>query len=109
MKSIPNIIRKPLVRFVAARSESCLVVTRTMSDSIQRRLSLRERYSLWLHSLICDACVDYLKQIRTIREAIRNEDVETEPFSNGLDDSAKGRISSALRRSQFRSDQDSLE
>lgn len=86
-----------MVRFIAARSESCHAVTRKMSDSLDRPLTLRERFAVRLHSLICDACVDYLKQVTLIRDVIDTELETSEEEFDGLNDEARARISEGLR------------
>ncbi|REJ75989.1 MAG: zf-HC2 domain-containing protein [Acidobacteria bacterium] len=66
-----------------------------MSDSVGRDLTFYERYKVWLHSLICDACVRYLDQIRLLH-------IETGRFAPGepsarLTEDAKARIREKFR------------
>ena len=49
----------------------CQVATRLMSESMERRLSIKERLDLWLHMKVCDLCVRFLKQIKGLRQMIR--------------------------------------
>jgi len=42
-----------------------------MSQSLDRKLSLRERLSLHLHLIVCAWCGRYLKQLRFLRQLIR--------------------------------------
>lgn len=98
MNFIPKMIRRRFVRFVAARSDSCLAVTRAMSDSLERQLTIRERISVRMHSLICDACVNYLDQIKLIRNGARARTESESQDGPGLDEKARQRISNAIRR-----------
>lgn len=85
---------------IAARSESCLAVTRTMSDSLERPLTLRERYAVRLHSLICVACVNYLRQIKFMKTESRAVQADLDVHSIGLTGSARSRISDSLREGE---------
>jgi hypothetical protein len=44
-----------------------------MSESMERRLRLRESIELKLHLLVCAWCAHYLTQIKFIRRLLREE------------------------------------
>ena len=50
---------------------SCEEVTRLVSESLDRPLSLRNRIGLRLHLMICVVCSRYRKHLRFIRDAVR--------------------------------------
>jgi len=66
-----------------------------MSDSLDRRLTIRERISVGIHSIVCEACVRYLAQVRIIRKAVVHRGAE-HVHSQGLSKNAKKRIAEAL-------------
>lgn len=49
---------------------TCEEASRLLSESLDRKLSRRERWALWLHTLLCTACRKLAHQWRLIREAI---------------------------------------
>ena len=70
-----------------------------MSQSLERSLSLSERWSLRLHLVVCVWCVRYLAQIRFLRQLVRLHDEsapeETSP-SHGLRLEARARIARSI-------------
>jgi Putative zinc-finger len=50
---------------------SCKEVTSRVSESLDRRLSLRERLKVMLHLLICLACQRMVRQMALLRAASR--------------------------------------
>ena len=71
----------------------CQVATRLISESMERKLSLKERIDLWLHLRLCDFCVKFLRQIRGLRKIARSyklQDIQ-------LPQTAKDRIKQALK------------
>jgi hypothetical protein len=73
-----------------------------MSESLERRLTLRERVVLKLHLLVCAWCVWYLRQLRFMRDAIRSQaDRVSDDKSSAalpLSVEARTRIKRALER-----------
>jgi hypothetical protein len=57
--------------WLGRRLPTCQEVLPVLSQSLERRLTLRERATLRLHFIICVYCVRYLKQLRFMREALR--------------------------------------
>jgi hypothetical protein len=76
------------------------------SESMDRQLTLRERVSMRLHFLYCDPCLNYLRQLRFMRDVLRLQAARTSagdaaangPTSPGLPDDARDRIKDALRK-----------
>ena len=50
---------------------SCQRATELSSEAMERKLTLRERFALFAHLRICVACVNFRRQIETLREALR--------------------------------------
>lgn len=51
---------------------SCREASRLISESLDRELSRRERWSLRMHTLLCTACQRFAQQTKLIREAVAN-------------------------------------
>ena len=49
---------------------SCKEASRLLSQAMDRRLPLWERVRLRLHLAICDACSNFSRQIRFLRQAV---------------------------------------
>ncbi len=63
---------------------SCREASRLISESLDRDLTRRERWSLRLHTLLCTACQRFARQAKMIREAIANvPDALREQWSEG--------------------------
>jgi hypothetical protein len=75
-------------------------MTRVMSESLDRSLSLRERVTLRLHLLVCLRCVRYLQQIFMIRKVIRRAPAlpVVEDSTTVLSSEARERIKQKLKR-----------
>lgn len=75
-------------------------MTRVMSQSLDRRLSLRERLKLKLHLWVCLRCVRYLSQIRMMRKLTRRapELPLAEDSTPQLSDEAYKRLKAALEQ-----------
>jgi hypothetical protein len=53
------------------RVPNCKIITSVLSQSLDRRLSVREKFLTRLHLFACRACANYLKQIKFLRQAIQ--------------------------------------
>jgi hypothetical protein len=71
-----------------------------MSQSLERQLGLVERTKLRLHLLVCAWCARYLKQIKVLRQFVRQpEFTEADAELFKLTDEARRRISDSVRNS----------
>ncbi|MEW5974589.1 MAG: zf-HC2 domain-containing protein [Acidobacteriota bacterium] len=72
-----------------------------MSQALDRRLSLRERYQLALHVRICAWCLRYQRQLLALRKALQQESEATHPSSESpsLSAEARERMKRALKNS----------
>ena len=89
---------KSLVKGLAELSPSCKAATRLQSEALDRKLTLRQRFGLRAHLLICKWCRRYGKQITFLRNAAHEHpDEMAKPVSQKLSDEAKERIRQKLR------------
>ncbi len=87
--------------FLLRRLPACKQMTVLMSESLERRLTLRERVTLRLHLWVCIWCVWYLEQLRLLRASLRERDGRTETQDGAraarLTPEARERIKRALK------------
>lgn len=48
---------------------NCREITALVSQGLDKKLSLRERFAVWLHLLICSSCRNFQKQALFIHQA----------------------------------------
>lgn len=86
---------------------SCKDMTKLISDSLDRKITLRQRMELWLHIMMCGMCRRFRSFVLALRRRIRAQDFNQEPnrisgsapaAAETLSSSAKERISVALKR-----------
>jgi hypothetical protein len=79
----------------------CKEIVRTASDSLDRKLSLRERIVMKLHFWACLPCVRYFEQSKYIHGAMREfeENRAAELQQKGLSDDARARLKDLLKSS----------
>jgi transcriptional regulator with XRE-family HTH domain len=76
---------------------SCKQASRLLSQSLDRRLTWRERTALRLHLTICDVCRRFGRQLLLLRQATRRMISQTEQDEQlQLSQEAKARIANAL-------------
>ena len=81
---------------------SCEKVTRLVSESFDRKLPLGKRLAVRVHYLFCKACPQFERQVRFMRDALRQfqnsvESVESF-FTTPLSPEARERMKQALSR-----------
>ncbi|PYS91378.1 MAG: hypothetical protein DMF64_12440 [Acidobacteria bacterium] len=64
--------------FLLRRLPTCKQMSVVMSESLERRLTLRERISLRLHLWICIWCVWYLEHLHIVRDTLRARAAQTD-------------------------------
>lgn len=64
-----NKFKQWLIEAVARRLPPCEEITHRLSESLDRRMSLKERFILRLHLMTCTWCTKYGRQITFISEA----------------------------------------
>ena len=74
-------LKKRLTRFLAGIIPNCDESTQFASESLDRRLSLKERIFFRLHLRMCVLCSRYHRQVRMIHEAVKeNPDSFTDAY-----------------------------
>lgn len=50
---------------------NCREVTRLLSEGYERKLTLRERMALKMHTVMCSGCTNYARHMEVLRKAAR--------------------------------------
>lgn len=73
------------------------------SDSMERKLPLRQRLDMRLHLLICAVCKRYVKQLQFLHDAVQRHAVEIEkgvaPARSALSNEAREKMKRSLQAS----------
>jgi hypothetical protein len=86
---------KHKVRFwLLRRLPTCRDTVAVISEAMERRLTLRERFLLKLHLWVCMWCQWYLEHLKTMRDALRAEGPEPADLDSlpGLSPEARERL-----------------
>lgn len=77
---------------------SCKEIVKLITASMDARLSLREWILMKVHLFSCDSCINFLKQVKLIRSALRHggERLDRENSDIKLSDDARARLKDAL-------------
>ena len=51
---------------------SCRDISALVSQGLDKKLSLRERFAVWLHVMMCTRCRNFKTQTQFIRKAARH-------------------------------------
>jgi len=68
-----NKIKHSIRWWLLRRLPTCKQTVKVISESMERRLSLRERITVKLHLWICLWCVWYLEHLQLMRDTIRSK------------------------------------
>jgi hypothetical protein len=79
---------------------NCREVTRLVSESLDRKLPLRQRFGIRVHFMMCKLCPEAKRQMLFIRQAMRRITLEsTEPEPDiSLSPEARERIKRTLKQ-----------
>jgi len=78
---------------------SCKQASRLASQALDRPLTRRERFAMWLHLSICDPCSQFVAQLRLLRTALQQQSRrEEQDESVKLYDSARDAIREKLHQ-----------
>ncbi|GBC59589.1 hypothetical protein DENIS_0528 [Desulfonema ishimotonii] len=80
---------------------TCKEITQTVSESMDRKISLRRRTGMWIHLLMCRYCFRFRKQMLMLRRISRLEDeIHADGGSSppALSSEARARMKLALQR-----------
>lgn len=70
-KNLREKLRRELIVWLARRLPACRDITPMFSESLDRKLSVKEKIVMKLHLFTCDACKRYVKQLHFLRDAFR--------------------------------------
>ena len=90
---------KHAVRFwLLRRLPPCEQTVKVLSESLERKLTLRERVLVKLHLWVCMWCVWYLEHLQLVRSSLRAETSPEHTLSStpGLTDDARERLKRSL-------------
>ena len=91
-------LMKSLARGIGELSPSCREAARLQSIAFDRKLTLRQRFGLRVHLLLCRWCRRYGKQIKFLQDAAHEHPHEmVEPAPQRLSDEARDRIKKKLQ------------
>ena len=81
----------------------CREISKLVSESMERRLPLRQRMELWMHLKLCRLCAGFARQTRLLGQAARQNSErlvgDTMTPEATLSPGARERIKAALRDS----------
>lgn len=91
-------IKWALIRWLARRLPDCKVMVKTLGETLDRNLSLKEKVIAKLHLFTCEACERYLKQVKFLHDAAHAHGERTDEFSRmRLSDPGKQGLKEILR------------
>jgi hypothetical protein len=90
-------LRKFFRQWLLRTLQPCRKVVPLMSESLERRLSPHEWFSVHLHLLVCAWCARYLKQIKFLRSLLRGHRATSTELVPSLAADARARIAAALQ------------
>jgi len=97
MKLLKRIVTAPR-NGLRTLSPNCREVSRRQSEGLDQSLSLGQRLGLRLHLLLCQWCRRYGKQIRFLRQAVREHPDElNDATRRTLSPEARERLKRSLR------------
>ncbi len=104
-KTLFKQIKQSFIFWLARRLPDCKTITPTLSQSLDRKLSLREKIVMRLHLFTCTACARYLEQIKFLSGAMHEREdrlAETDDSSPvKMSNEAKERLKNALKSAQI--------
>lgn len=77
----------------------CKEIVQIVSASLDRRLTIREKFVMKVHLVACKPCVRYFEQSKFLNDATHqlDEKVKDDLYSGRLSDDARQRITEALK------------
>jgi hypothetical protein len=100
MGKLSTYVKKILRRLMDQLMPGCDVVSRKISESLDRPLSLRDRLRIRLHLMFCTFCTRYRRQLMEMRNMLEsNRQKEEDPRATGrpcLSDQARQKIKRSL-------------
>src|SRR5262245_15472612 len=89
-------IKTQVRRWLLQLSEPCRQIVPLMSESMDRRLGIREHLKLRLHLIACVWCWRYLKQIKFLRQLLLESHNTKIHSTSSLSSEARERIAASI-------------
>lgn len=85
--------------FLARKLPPCKALVPLVSDACERSLTMREKITLKLHLITCEACRRYVAQIEKMSEIVKPniEKITASKPADKLSDDARNRIKAAIQ------------
>lgn len=83
---------------IAGLTPSCRELARLSSESLERKLSLREKLLIRLHNTVCSWCSRYENQLQSIHQAVEGKgDALCDEADLSMSQDCKERMKSILK------------
>ncbi len=93
-------MKKLFTKVIGGISPCCRDMAILSSQSLDRRLTFRERFSMRMHGWICSWCVDYSDQVSKVNDTVTGEGESlAEMRDEKLSDACKERIKAMMKPS----------
>lgn len=91
-------IKSKLKEWLAMKTADCKTVSPLFSNELDRKLSISEKIRVRLHLFTCGACLNYVSNLKFMREVFRSQEENLENENSGirLSPEAKKRIKQKL-------------
>ncbi|MBL8124841.1 MAG: zf-HC2 domain-containing protein [Blastocatellia bacterium] len=92
-------ITRPFRRAILRVFPSCKEIVHLISASLDRPLTMREKFLMKMHLLACKPCVRYLDQSKFLSQAVKqmSEKEKDSLLSGSLSDESRERIKNSLK------------
>ena len=90
-------IKWVFILWLARRLPVCKVIVKSLGESLDRDLSLKEKIITKLHLFTCEACERYMKQVRFLHDAAYAHGERAELSRMRLSETAKQRLKETLK------------
>ena len=80
---------------------NCKDMTKLISDSLERKISVRQRMELWLHIMMCGMCRRFRSNIIELRKRVRGSKGlldQADIATAALPPATKARLEEAVKR-----------
>ncbi len=99
MAAFSQYLKAKLKKWLAIKAETCKNMAPLFSHALDRKLTLSEKIRVKLHIFTCEACLNYVSNLKFMREVFREkkENLENENSHFSLRPEASERIKTTLR------------
>ncbi len=88
--------KKIMVWFLDKLTPGCEVITEKISQSLDKKLSFKEKLQIKIHLFYCEFCLRYQKQILAMRKLVQKSDALLEEIT--LNHAQKERLKKNLKK-----------